>query len=263
MAEFPPIRACLFDMDGLLLNTEDIYTKCADIVLEKHGRPPPPWSIKAKLMGIPGSSNGDYKEEQAAQQRELFPACRPLPGVKQLLINLKEARTQTIFKKEQYPLQIGLATSSIEENFKLKTVDPSVSAVIDAIPLEHRVLGDDARWKKSRGKPAPDIYLLALSLINDRLLEGCPKIAPNECLVFEDSVLGVEAGRRAGMRVVWVPHEGVLADWKDKEPGVLAGRTGLYPIGNDEQLGEIGDGWAERIDSLEDFQCEKYGILTS
>lgn len=46
-------------MDGLLLNTEDIYTRCADIVLAKYNRPGLPWSLKARMMGVPGSSNGD------------------------------------------------------------------------------------------------------------------------------------------------------------------------------------------------------------
>lgn len=51
---FPPVRACLFDMDGLLLDTEDLYTLCINLILEKYGRPKLPWSIKAKLQGRPG-----------------------------------------------------------------------------------------------------------------------------------------------------------------------------------------------------------------
>ena len=51
---FPRIRACLFDMDGLLLDTEDIYTKCNNIILAEYGRPNLPWKIKAQLQGRPG-----------------------------------------------------------------------------------------------------------------------------------------------------------------------------------------------------------------
>ena len=86
------------------------------------------------------------------------------------------------------------------------------SAVLDLIPSAHKVLGDDKRVPKGRGKPAPDIYLVALQSINDNLPDGVPKIEPRECLVFEDSVIGVEAGRRAGMRVVWVPHQKLAAE---------------------------------------------------
>lgn len=267
---FPPIRACLFDMDGLLINTEDLYTKCANIVLERHGRPPLPWSVKAQLMGIPGSSNGDtfhawaqlpisreqFQAEQAEQQRIYFPDCVPLPGVRKLLRDLRTAGNVDGFQ-----VQMALATSSMKETFDMKTKGKDAKALLDYIPDRHRVLGDDPRIGKGRGKPAPDIYLLALQSVNENLPVDVPPITPEECLVFEDSVLGVEAGRRAGMRTVWVPHPDLLEVYKGKEPEVLAGRVGMLRIGDEEQLGEIGDGWAELLPSLEDFPYERYGIV--
>ncbi|KAI0872876.1 HAD-like domain-containing protein [Hypoxylon argillaceum] len=265
---FPPVRACLFDMDGLLINTEDLYTKCASIVLEKYGRPPLPWSVKAQMMGVPGSSNGDafhawaqlpisraqFQAEQAVQQRVHFPQCRPLPGVPELMKALKTARNA-----DGRPVQIALATSSARDNFDMKTQAPATAALIGLIPPAHRVLGDDPRVR--RGKPAPDIYLRALQSVNDALPEGEPKITPRECLVFEDSVIGVEAGRRAAMRTVWVPHPKLLQEYVGKEVEVLAGRIGLVPIGDEDQLGQVGDGWAEQLSSLENFPYEKYGII--
>ncbi|KAI0814630.1 HAD-like protein [Xylaria sp. FL0064] len=270
---FPPVRACLFDMDGLLINTEDLYTKCANIVLQKYGRPPLPWAIKAQMMGIPGSTNGDtfhawaqlpisraqFKREQAEQQRIHFPECEPLPGVPELLKHLSTAKSGSSGGGGYYPVQMALATSSMRETYELKIKAPATAALIDRIPPAHRVIGDDARV--SRGKPAPDIYLLALRCINETLPEGVPKITPRECLVFEDSVLGVEAGRRAGMRAVWVPHPALFEEYIGRQADVLAGRIGLVPIGNEEQLGQIGDGWAELLASLEDFPYEKYGIV--
>ncbi|KAI1214810.1 HAD-like protein [Annulohypoxylon truncatum] len=268
--DFPPIRACLFDMHGLLINTEDLYTLCSNIVLNKYGRPNLPASVKVQLMGIPGSSNGDvfhnwaqlpisreqYKQEQSEQHKIYFPQCQPLPGVEKLLKDLRSSKTT-----QGLQVGIALATSSEKKNYELKTSRPATRAVLETIPAEHRVLGDDPRIKHGRGKPAPDIYLLALQSINSSLPEGVPKIEPKECLVFEDSVLGVEAGRRAGMRVVWVPHPNLAAEYQGKEKDVLAGRTALFPIGNDEQLGVVDDGWAERLASLENFPYEKYGIV--
>lgn len=66
-------------------------------------------------------------------------------------------------------------------------------------------MGDDARIPPMKGKPDPFIYLLALKTINDALPPdgSIENIKPSECLVFEDSVPGVEAGRRAGCQVVW------------------------------------------------------------
>ncbi|KAK4169570.1 HAD-like protein [Cladorrhinum sp. PSN259] len=261
---FPPIRACIFDMDGLLINTEDIYKACADNVLARHGRPSLPWSIKAQLMGVPGSSNGDvfhawaqlpisreqFRKEQEEEQEKLFPLCEPLPGAGDLLAKLIDAG-----------VEIALATSSESYNYERKTRRVETKRLLDLIPKQRRVLADDDRMKSARGKPAGDIFLVALEGINSSLDEGNERIKPEECLVFEDSVPGVEAGRRAGMRVVWVPHEGLAAYFKGREGEVLAGRTGLVPIGDESELGEVGDGWAEQVASLEDVDLRKYGIL--
>ncbi|KXJ92747.1 HAD-like domain-containing protein [Microdochium bolleyi] len=277
----PPVRACLFDMDGLLLNTEDLYGLCANTVLLRHGRPALPWSLKAKMMGVPGSSTGDVfhewaqlpisREQWAAEQREQqqlhFPECQPLPGVEELLRNLRRARASGGGsggpEAQGYPIQMALATSSEEFNFNLKTSKPTTKAVLGHIEQRHRVLGDDPRVAKGRGKPAPDIYLVALQSINDTLPENVTQIRPEECLVFEDSVIGVEAGRRAGMQVMWVPHQEIAAQYRGKEEEVLAGRIGLVPIGNEEQLGQPGDGWAKQLPSLEAFPYARYGIVVA
>ncbi|KAI5865571.1 HAD-like protein [Durotheca rogersii] len=269
--DLPPVRACLFDMDGLLINTEDLYTLCSDIVLERHGRPRLPWSVKARMMGVPGSANGDtfhewarlpisreqYQAEQLEQHHIHFPECEPLPGVAALLTHLSGDCRNT----RGLPVEIGLASSSSRLNYDMKTSRPATRAVIELIPAAHRVLGDDPRIQTGRGKPAPDIYLVALQSINATRPEGTAEIAPEECLVFEDSVLGVEAGRRAGMRVVWVPHPGLAAELKGKEKEVLAGRTDTLSIGDDEKRGAIDDGWAEQLPSLENFPYERYGIV--
>ena len=68
--------------------------------------------------------------------------------------------------------------------------------------------------------------MLALQTINSSLAKGEREIRLEECLVFEDSVPGVEAGRRAGMRVVWVPQPELFLEYKGREKEILAGRTG-------------------------------------
>lgn len=256
-------------MDGLLLNTEDIYTLCADNVLLKYGRPRLPWSIKAQLMGVPGSNNSDvfhnwahlpisreqFEKERKEQEQLHFPECEPLPGTQELLLDLKKAHNTN-----GMPIKIALASSSERYNYDLKASKPDTKKFLDLVLEEYRILGDDPRVQHGRGKPAPDIYLLALQMINSKLSDGTSKIVPEECLVFEDSVPGVEAGRRAGMRVVWVPHPGLFAELKGREKDVLAGRTGLVKIGNEEQLGEVDDGFGEYLPSLENFPYGKFGI---
>ena len=203
-----------------------------------------------------------------ASQKKHFLDCQPLPGVSTLL--------HTLWKKTDPPIHMALATSSHAGNFKIKT--GHIQETFECFAQEHRVLGDDARIGSGRGKPAPDIYLLELKTINDRLRqEGKGAIKPEECLVFEDSVPGVESGRRAGMQVVWCPHPGLLNEYKGREERVLAGQMGEYKEVEEknEQIGvvsgdggkitsgapgEIGDGWAILLHSLEDFPYERFKI---
>lgn len=49
----PPIKACIFDMDGLLLDTEEILSFIINKILKEYGKPDVPWRIKAQLQGRP------------------------------------------------------------------------------------------------------------------------------------------------------------------------------------------------------------------
>ncbi|KND91719.1 Uncharacterized protein C4C5.01 [Tolypocladium ophioglossoides CBS 100239] len=269
--DFPPVRACLFDMDGLLLDTEDLYTLCVNLMLDRYGRPQLPWSIKAKLQGRPGPAanqifqdwaklpltHEQYLEELTTFQQKLFPTTKPLPGVVELLTDLD--RTGKGEAQGGNRVHIALATSSHAGNFKIKTAH--LEELFAVFPQEQRVLGDDTRLQPGRGKPLPDIFLLALKTINDSLPAGETPITPEECLVFEDSVPGVEAGRRAGMRVIWCPHPKLKEELAGREEEVLAGRTGEAGDVDLHQVGELGDGWAEYLLSLESFPYDKYGMV--
>ncbi|GAB7355948.1 hypothetical protein MBLNU459_g6582t3 [Dothideomycetes sp. NU459] len=266
-SHLPPIRACLFDMDGLLIDSEDLYTICTNEVLREYGKPDLPWHIKAQLQGRPGPDAGRIFQEWAqlpiprdefmakttALQRKYFPSTQPLPGVPELL--------QTLAANPA--VHVALATSSNKNNFGLKTAH--LHDLFAVFAPQHRVLGDDDRIPAGKGKPAPHIYLLALETINARLRSsGETDITPAECLVFEDSVPGVEAGRRAGMQVVWCPHPGLLNEYKGRETEVLAGTAiaAQYGVssGGDGRPGEPDDGWARLFATLENFPYQDYGI---
>lgn len=224
---------------------------CANAILARYKRPPIPWSIKSQLMGVPGSSTGDvfhawaqlpipreqYAAELAVEQSRAFPMCRPMPGAERLLSTLTH----------KAKVEVALASSSVVASFEKKAAGKEVKELLDLIPEGRRVLVDNNVMKaaerelgrKVQGKPAPDIFLIALGSINASLPDGVREIKSDECLVFEDSLAGVEAGRRAGMRVVWVPH-----------PNLAVGT-----LVNGEEDGQI-----LRLGSLEEFEFAKYSI---
>ncbi|KAL3135113.1 hypothetical protein ABBQ32_008053 [Trebouxia sp. C0010 RCD-2024] len=189
------ITHCLFDMDGLLLNTEDLYTLAQEEVLAPFGKKFT-WDLKASTMGmkaIPASNlvvetlglQGQLTPEQFLANRErilhkTFASASLLPGAERLLRHL-----------HQNGVPICLATSSDAFNFNLKTTHhkPLFNEV-----FHHKVTGDMIE----NGKPAPDIFLHAAKGFE-------PPPDPSTCLVFEDAPNGVKAGKAAGMFVVMVP----------------------------------------------------------
>jgi pseudouridine-5'-monophosphatase len=300
-------------MDGLLIDSEDLYTICTNETLRKYGKPDLPWNIKAQLQGRPGPevlffsfflffffylfffsfprppplvlllrpppppppspptnnptqagrifhewaqlpiTREDFLQQTSELQRKYFPSTKPLPGVPCLLSTLAANPA----------VHMALATSSHKANFHLKTAH--LEQLFAVFNEENRVLGDDKRIPSGKGKPAPDIYLLALETINQRLrAEGQQEVTPAECLVFEDSVPGVESGRRAGMQVVWCPHPGLLEEYKGREGDVLAGASIVkqYGVssGGEGVPGKEGDGWARLHSTLEGFPYESYGM---
>ena len=279
-------------MDGLLIDSEDAYTIVTNTILRENGRPDLPWHIKAQLQGRPGPSAGKIFMEWAklpisqdaflARQKELqaeeFKKCKPLPGVENLLKRLDGAHTQ-IPSFGRSPagggkkVRLALATSSHARNYDVKTAH--MQKMFEVFPPRQRIVGDDERIPRGRGKPLPDIYLLALLAINETVDaegEGERHVLPEECLVFEDSVPGIEAGRRAGMRVVWCPHPGLLEIYRGREEDVLAGRTGEHkeedldyaegrPLkGSPGHVGELEDGFGELLSTLEEFDYLRYDI---
>nr|POE78055.1 putative uncharacterized hydrolase [Quercus suber] len=263
----PPVRACLFDMDGLLIDSEDLITTCINEILSEYNKSPLTWPIKAQLQGrtlseaskivlryanIPISED-EYQQKLKHLHQKWFPHAKPLPGVVKLLENLYGASN----------MGIALATSSNSEKFHLKT--DHLRELFSAFPAQRRVLGDDRRLPPGRHKPAPDMYLLALQCVNeDRRQNGQREIEPAECLVFEDSIRGIEAGRRAGMQILWCPHPGLLEEVKGEAGRILYGPLGSssderHNRGNAAEWPS--NAWATLLRSLEDFDYKQYGIV--
>jgi pseudouridine 5'-phosphatase len=182
-----PVSAVIFDMDGVLLDTEPIYTEATQALADRYGREYT-WEVKRQIMGrdprfgaevvirslsLPLSID-EFLAEMARLLAERMPQARAVAGAEKLVAALHERR-----------VPLALATSSSRRLFAIKSANHPWFDRFDAL-----VCGDDGGL---RYKPAPDIFLAAAA----RLARP-----PEECLVFEDSLAGVEAALNANMQVV-------------------------------------------------------------
>ncbi len=186
------IRAVVFDLDGLMFDTEALFFRSCSAVLESRGKRFTP-EIMRSLIGRRAVEVAGWLKELAgvdeppevilSQVRERFlaevdTAVHPTPGLIALLDHIHREALPT-----------AVATSSGR---------PYVDRLLNRHGLADRFAFILTAEDVTRGKPDPQIYLLAADRFH---------VQPGELLVLEDSPAGVEAGRAAGAVVVAVPHE--------------------------------------------------------
>lgn len=210
---FRKVTHCLFDMDGLLLNTEHIYTKMAQQILQEQGSTEVySDDFKVTLMGgqsmevatkiVKRYNLSLTPKEYVTRQKQLafalMPTAELLPGAERLLHHLSA-----------HKIPIALATSSSKEMYDLKTVKHTKLFEL----FDHKVCGssDD---EVVHGKPAPDIFIVAARRFPDHPY-------PNQCLVFEDAPNGVKAAISAGCQCVLVPEYYVSDDMRKEATFVV------------------------------------------
>lgn len=184
-------QAALFDMDGLLLDTEQVYTDVTNQIAGEYGKVYD-WSIKQHCIGRDSRESAeiictslelpitgaDYLRMRDPLLRASFTNVEAMPGA--------EALVRAIAAQG---IPLALATSSNQEMFALKTQQHAWFSLFQAtITSSHPDV--------SRAKPAPDIFLTAAKAIN---------ADPETCLVFEDAPSGLEAAKTAGMGCICVP----------------------------------------------------------
>ena len=181
-------KAVLFDMDGVLVDTEPEYRKIETVIFEKLGIVPTEedlksnvgkgqldvWTELKKEYGF-AETPGELVELETREARKIYlsESLKPIEPA----IELLKTCARRGFK-------IAVATSSFGENAENAINRLRLNSYVDVMISGEMV---------SKTKPSPDIFLMAAKLLGS---------SPEECVVIEDSKNGVLAAKAAGMKVV-------------------------------------------------------------
>ena len=184
------VEAVVFDLDGVILDSELLWDEARRELARAHGRPWPPEATRA-MMGMsapewsrflhdeagvpdePDAINRDVVERMLEAYRHELPL---LPGAKEAV-----RRTAAAFP-------LALASSSNREVFE---------EVLELAGLADCFRATVSSEEVERGKPAPDVYL-----------EACRRLGvePARAAAVEDSHAGIASAKAAGMRVIAIPN---------------------------------------------------------
>lgn len=179
--------AFLFDMDGVIVDSNPVHKIALKQFCEEHGFHLTEEQLHTKIYGRTNKDwipvvFGDITKEQiaryAAEKEKLFRdlyagTIEPLKGLLPFLQKL-----------DNYGLQRAIATSAPRENVDFTLEKTGVGSYFQVILDESFV---------ERGKPDPDIYLKTAAALG---------YDPKNCIVLEDSISGVKSGKSAGCKVV-------------------------------------------------------------
>lgn len=185
-------RFAIFDMDGVLLDTEPLYTVAFDRVLSPLGHRLEP-ALKREIMGRRVHQSVAHVIETLRLEIDVRAFLARLePELLALFWTAPACRGARCFVEQLAGrgVRMAIATSTIRPLFEVKTSSHPWFAAFEVV-----VCGDDPDVLAP--KPAPDIFEAAARRLG---------VSPSECLIFEDSPLGILAARAAGGVVVAVVH---------------------------------------------------------
>ncbi len=182
--------AVIFDMDGVIVDNHRYHLNAWLSFFEKYHISMSEQDYKQKINGrtmqeiLPGLLKKElspdeihqYAEEKEILYRDLYRKdIRPTPGLFSFLEMLRQ---------HQIPYAVATSAPPANVKFTLEHIDliSRFPVIVDATMV-------------SKGKPNPEVYLTAAQKL-DR--------APERCVVFEDAILGIQAGKNAGAKVVGV-----------------------------------------------------------
>jgi HAD superfamily hydrolase (TIGR01509 family) len=192
----------LFDWDGVVIDSSAQHERSWELLAEERSLKLPEGHFKAGFgkkneiiipalgWGTDPSIVRELADRKETLYRELVAAegVLVLPGARELLISLKDAGI---------PRAVGSSTP--RENLDALFAVTGLDALFDAV-----VCGSDV----THGKPDPEVFLKGAAVLG---------LDPSRCLVIEDAFAGIEAARRAGMKVLGVATTNSLESLKAHE----------------------------------------------
>lgn len=192
--------AMIFDMDGVIIDSNPWHKKSLRRFCEKHGYHLSDEYLKEHIYGrsnkdwipvlfgeLPESSIKALSDEKEALFRKMFKDhIRPITGLIPFLDNLKS-----------HHIPMAIATSAPSDNVTFTLEHTGIGNFFDVI-LDESVV--------SKGKPDPEIYLKTAARLTYQ---------PGNCIVVEDSLSGVESARRAGCKVIGITTTHLPGEFRD------------------------------------------------
>ena len=197
------LRAIIFDFDGVIADTERLHLQGFRFALDAYDISISEQHYFARYLGLDDrdgfesilEDNGveadggrvtKLMEDKAQIFRDLVDErVKIFPGVARLIADLRAA---------PHNLSTAIGSGALRDEIRLILKVARLDGCFDEV-----VSADDV----ARGKPEPEIFLEACARLAAR---AAPGLTPAECLVIEDSLAGIEAGRRAGMKTVAVTN---------------------------------------------------------
>lgn len=180
------IKACLFDMDGTLLDSMHIWKDIDIEFLGRFGYELPP-TLQREIEGMSFRETACYIKDRF----HLPPSIEEIMNIWNEMafqkyseeIFFKEGAFEFVKMLKEKGIRTAICTSNSRELVN------AVAEHLGFLPYFDTII---TSCEVGAGKPAPDIYLEAAKRVG---------VAPEHCLVFEDIVTGLTAGKRAGMKL--------------------------------------------------------------
>lgn len=191
ISELKNIKAVIFDMDGLLVNSEPLWQQAEIKVFNKIGiklstdeckqfqgvRIEDVVTILTKKYNYNLKTDTEIVQEIVQDMLFLLETVDVLPGVFECIDYYFEQKT---------PMAIASSSKMV-----------MINKVVNRMKIKNKISVLNSAEFETAGKPEPDIFLSTAKIL---------KIEPKNCLVFEDSIFGVQAAIRAGMKVIAIPY---------------------------------------------------------